>query len=471
MQPDMGTIAIIGGGFSGTVLAANLLRRPPPSPTRIVLFERRTRVGCGVAYGPSDYPFLLNVPANRMSATSCEPAHLVEFARRHLPLAGPDSYLPRQLYGEYLQEFLHSAECGAPRHTQLQRIHAEVTAVRPQGNGAILVVAGEQQCVADQVVLAAGDPSAAPRPYASDIERSPAYVCDPYRGRCTRNTDRSVLLIGTGLTMVDIAVAAAAEHPQVRIIALSRHGRLPASQTSPPVREVLDAHFDPSVLLAKRTARSLLASVRELAQTVLERGGDWREAISRVRDCAPALWRNMDDSERRRFLRHARVYWGTHRHRMPPEFARALTDLRRAGRLEVRAGVVRALHCDREGVSVHWRARGERQVQRFSVDRVIDCTGPEDRLQRTGDVLWRQLLEAGLACADPLGLGVRTAQHGALVDTAGRSTRGLFYLGPMLRAAHWESTAVGELRMRAEALAEALASGELATMPAETHAA
>jgi uncharacterized NAD(P)/FAD-binding protein YdhS len=423
MQPASATIAIIGGGFSGAVLAANLLHRPPTVPTRIVLVERQPRIGCGAAYGPCDYPFLLNVPAARMSATSDKPGHFIEFARRQLPQAGAESYLPRQLYGEYLQEFLRSAERAAPRHVQLECVHGQVTSVRPRGAGQALVMIGEQQLLADQVVLACGDPPPPVRRYAADVVRSAAYLPEPYRTPGARSTDRTVLLIGTGLTMVDIAVAAAAEHPALRLIALSRHGC------------------------------------------------DWREAITRVRECVPGVWENLDECERRRFLRHVRVYWDTRRHRMPPEFAQRFEDLRRDGRLEVRAGSVDELRRDGERIAVRWRARGQRKLAQFSVDRVIDCTGSDNRLQNTTDVLWRQLLDCGLATPDTLGLGPRTGPHGALIDATGGCAQRLFYLGPMLRAAHWEATAVGELRARAEALAALLASRGLAPAPAETDVA
>jgi len=471
MQPASATIAIIGGGFSGAVLAANLLHRPPTVPTRIVLVERQPRIGCGAAYGPCDYPFLLNVPAARMSATSDKPGHFIEFARRQLPQAGAESYLPRQLYGEYLHEFLRSAERAAPRHVQLECVHGQVTSVRPRGAGQALVMIGEQQLLADQVVLACGDPPPPVRRYAADVVRSAAYLPEPYRTPGARSTDRTVLLIGTGLTMVDIAVAAAAEHPALRLIALSRHGCVPASQPISTVPAVLDALFDRHEILACRSMRGLATAVRELADGAEARGGDWREAITRVRECVPGVWENLDECERRRFLRHVRVYWDTRRHRMPPEFAQRFEDLRRDGRLEVRAGSVDELRRDGERIAVRWRARGQRKLAQFSVDRVIDCTGSDNRLQNTTDVLWRQLLDCGLATPDTLGLGPRTGPHGALIDATGGCAQRLFYLGPMLRAAHWEATAVGELRARAEALAALLASRGLAPAPAETDVA
>lgn len=471
MQTASATIAIIGGGFSGTVLAANLLLRPPDSPTRIVLVECRPRIGCGVAYSPSEFPYLLNVPAARMSAVSYAPAQLVDFVRRHLPHAGAESYVPRQLYGEYLHEFLRAAERGAPRHVHLECVHGQVTAVRPQASGQLLVMLGKQELLAEKVVLACGDPPPVARPYATEVVHHPAYSSCPYEAPAIRNADGTLLLIGTGLTMVDIAVASASAHRSLKVIALSRHGRLPAAQHSALDANVLEGEFDRRRILSCRSMRELVRAVRGLAGEVEALGGDWREAITRVRDCAPAVWHSLDECERSRFLRHVRVYWQTHRHRMPPEFARRIRELRGEGRFEVRAGTIDALQPDGEHIAIRWRPRGQRAFGRFGIDRVIDCTGADNRLQNTEDKLWRQLLDSGLATADTLGLGPRTGPHGALIDVTGRCAQRLFYLGPMLRAAHWEATAVGELRERAEALAAVLASRELAPAPTETNGA
>jgi uncharacterized NAD(P)/FAD-binding protein YdhS len=203
-------------------------------------------------------------------------------------------------------------------------------------------------------------------------------------------------------------------------------------------------------------------------RNVQELGGDWREGITRARACLPVVWHNLSESERRRFLRHVRIYWETSRHRMAPGFAARVAEMRRTGQLEVRAGRIVRLQGQTQGIAVRWRPRGGGQLRLLSVDRVIDCSGSDRRLECTADVLWRHLLEAGLANPDPIGLGLRTGPHGALTDAAGHHSRQLFYLGPMLRASHWEATAVGELRVRAEALAALLAKRELAPIPSET---
>jgi uncharacterized NAD(P)/FAD-binding protein YdhS len=456
MQSHPRTIVIVGGGFSGTVLAVNLLRQITDAPTLIVLVERAAEVGCGVAFAPHPFPYLLNVPAGRMSATSDDTAQLINFAQRQMPDVHEESYLPRRLYGEYLQDELRKAELAAPAHIRLRRVHGEATCVRPIPHStSLLVSVGARQLLADQVVLACGTPAPADKPYAADISAHPAYVHDPHRDEGVRASDQCILLIGTGLTMVDVALAAVARNPAVRIIALSRHGLLPTVQRT-PVASVLDAKLD---LRAYRGAslRRLVAAVRSLATAAQERGGDCREVITRVREAAPELWQSLADTERRRFLRHVRAYWDVHRHRMPPVIAEQVNELRRSGQLQVRAGSVRQLCAQADGVVALWQARGRFDTQELWVDRIIECSGLDHRLERTADPLLRYLLDAGLAWPDAAGLGLRTGKHGALVGADGRASTRLFYLGPMLRADHWEATAVSELRQHAERLALALA--------------
>jgi uncharacterized NAD(P)/FAD-binding protein YdhS len=460
MQSHPRTIVIIGGGFSGTVLAANLLRHITDTPTRIVIVEREAVVGCGVAYAARPFAYLLNVPAGRMSATSDDTAELINFARRQMPNVHEGSFLPRQLYGEYLQSRLRTAELAAPAHIRFEHIHGEATSVRSSQHSALMLVSvGARQLLADQVVLACGNPTPADKPYAADIAASPAYVRDPHRHEAVRATDQTVLLIGTGLTMVDVAVAAASTNPTIRIIALSRHGLLPSVQRD-SVSYCLSADLKLPACLVGSSLRRLVAAVRSLASTAQERGGDWREVITWVRDLAPALWQNLGETERRRFLRHVRVYWDVHRHRMPPAVAKQVNHLCRKGQLQLRAGCVRQLLAERDGVVVLWRARGRFDTQELWVDRVVECSGSDHCLERTADVLLRHLLDSGLAMPDAAGLGLRTGDHGALIGTDGRASTRLFYLGPMLRANHWEATSVSELRQRAEQLAVALAQAQ-----------
>ena len=450
-------IAIVGGGFSGTVLAANLLRSPPAAATNIVLIERGGEMGRGVAYAERDYPYLLNVPAVRLSADSADPLQFLRFAQRRLPQAGSEDFLPRALYGDYLQDALLRAERRAPAHVRLQRIFGEVRRITPlaPGNRFTAQFADRPPITADRVILALGHPASAPQPWAEAVVGHSAYRHDPWNLPKTLGNEHSVLIIGNGLTMVDIASAltqGANGSPQLHTI--SRHGLIPQPQTRFSAAAV---RGDRAALLeCGDSIRRLMAMARALARKVESEGGDWREAVTFLRHLAPSLWRRLPVAEQRRFVRHVRTHWDSHRHRMPPQAGDHIAALRRAGKLRVNAGRIESIVPQGEQLRVTWRARGGGPAA-LAVDLVVNATGPDYALKRSADPLLSWLRGQGLVAEDALNLGLLTGQYGACVDAKGRASEALYYLGPLLRAQHWEATAATELRDHAERLAGHLA--------------
>jgi uncharacterized NAD(P)/FAD-binding protein YdhS len=314
--------------------------------------------------------------------------------------------------------------------------------------------------LADDVILACGDPPPTDPACASGIAGHPGYTRDPHHGAAPVAEGQRLLLIGTGLTMADIAVTAAASSPGIEMHAISRHGLLPAVQSmasNPGAGSAAgDIEFMSYLAEGSISARRLLQAFRALLGDLAQAGGDWRDAVNAARAAAPALWQRMPGIERARFLRHLRVHWDVHRHRLPPAIGERLAGLRQAGQLQVHAGHVLRIEAVGGGLRVCWRPRGGAAVVELTVDRVSNCTGAYGRLTRTQDRLLQGLVANGLAVADPLGLGWRTAAHGALIDRQGRIASHLYYLGPMLRADHWEASAVGELRLHAQRLADTL---------------
>jgi uncharacterized NAD(P)/FAD-binding protein YdhS len=453
------TIAIVGAGFSGTAVAINLLRLSGEQPLRILLIDR-AHLARGVAYAKRPFSFLLNVPAARMSVSSHEPDGFLHYARRHLPQAAADDFLPRELYGDYLEWSLASAERSAPPCVRLDRVRGSVIALERQPReGALEVLLDDgRRLRADAVVLALGNPPPAQLRGAQGFFGSAQYIADPWAQPPRFRAGESVLIVGTGLTMADM-VLAANEMAQggASIHAVSRHGLLPPTQsTFRPVTE----HGATAQLqaAASQSARRLFREVRALAEDAQLRGGDWREVIAVVRGLAPTLWSRLAASERRRFLRHVRCYWDVHRHRLPESTWNTLNELRRAGKLQIHAGRVHGLELSGAQIRVRWRARGTRASSALLVDRVVNCTGPDYDLNRRPDRLLRSLLAQGMARPDPLGLGLLTNGDGALEDARGRAPSRIYYLGPMLRPQHWEVTAVQELRVYAERLAAHLAA-------------
>ena len=456
MKQPPRTIAIVGAGFCGTAVAINLLQQPAAEAVRVILIDR-VAAGRGVAYADRDYPFLLNVPAGRMSARTGDPLDFLNFVLPRLPGATAEDFLPRNLYGEYLQSCLQAAESGAAPGTQLERISGTVRSLRYLSHGQryFVQLTDGRSVPADDVVLALGNPPSRALPGAQHLPKS-AYVPDPWSAPLQFRSGERVLVVGTGLTMADVVIAGAgAARGDARVYAISRHGLVPPSQAALTHRQI-QLETRRLIEAASFSLRSLLRAVRGLAADMARDGGDWREVINHVRNLAPQLWQRMPLRERQRFLRHLRPYWDTHRHRLPRQTLAEIENLRAERTLSIAAGRILRLEAVAEGVRVTWRPRGSSTHATLLVDRVINCTGPNYDPRRSEDPLLISLLDQSLAVPDALGLGIRTAAFGALLGAQGRCTPGLYYVGPMLRPDHWESTAVPELREHAVRLAQHL---------------
>lgn len=451
------TIAIVGAGFSGTVLAANLLRGRAAHAADIVLIERGSAIGRGVAFAAHEFPYLLNVPAARLSADSREPQQFLRFARLTLQNADGEDFLPRALYGDYLQNMLLEAERAAPAHVRLQRVFGEVTGVTRAETGPPLLVQfrARPPIFADLIVLALGNPPPAPQPWAVDVLEHGAFRQDPRDLPRALGEEHSVLIIGNGLTMADVASLLSRDSRRGPMLhTISRRGLLPQPQA---IFHTGAMRGGDALLARVHSLRQLLKASRLMVCEVEQSGGDWREAITHIRNLAPSLWRQLPHIERRRFVRHLQAHWDIHRHRLPPQLMARIEHLRRIGRLHVGAGSIQHIAAIDHQLRVSWRPRGGTETRTLVADLVVNATGPNYSIERSRDPLVCALREAGMITADALQLGIRTASFGACLDAQGRSAKDIFYLGPMLRADHWDATAAVELRDHAEKLAAHLA--------------
>jgi uncharacterized NAD(P)/FAD-binding protein YdhS len=458
-SPAQRVIVIVGGGFCGTVLAIRLLRELQ-EPLRIVIVEPRAELGAGVAYATRDYPYPLNVAAGQMSLDSTNPGDFLEFACGQGIHADAVDYLPRQVYGEYLRARLAAARAAAPgselAHHQARALRLQPAAQDDAKGGWELWLDNGRTLRAHDVVLALGNPPPAPLPGRGTGRANGALIEDPWTlGHA--GEPHSVLVVGSGLTMIDAALRLAALRPRVRRIhVLSRHGWLPQPQAAsalplrrPDVRAALDD--------AGGSARRIVGAIRRLTQQVSAAGGDWREVVTTLRGQLPALWRTLDGPQRARLLRHARSLWDVHRHRVPTGPLNAVRMLERCGVLEVHAGRIVELNPAVDGVEVIWRPRGAARTRAWLVDRVVNCSGP-GKVETSGDPFVKSLLANGLIRVDALGLGIDVAVDGRVIGRDGAPVDGLHYLGPWLRARDWEATAVPELRDHAAALARRLSA-------------
>ena len=452
------TIVVIGAGFSGTTVAINLLRAAPATVERVFLVERADRNVGGVAYQTPSASHTLNVPAGRMSAFEDDPDHFLRYVRLREPALTGGSFVPRRLYGEYLADTLEQArrESALP----LIRVSGEVVAVDERSDAVVLTLGDGRVLTADQALLAIGNyPPSNPPVGDEAFFTSIRYAGDPWaRDALEMDRREDVLLIGTGLTMCDVALALRDADHRGRMVAVSRRGLLPQAHrvsAKPPPHLDRPATIDDWPDTALGILRGLREEVRERARE----GVDWREVVTSVRHDTPALWQRLDAGERRRFLRHLRPYWETHRHRSSPETALAVEELVEAGRLEIVAGRVERLTEDGRAVVVTLRGRGTAEPETVRVGKVINCTGPDTDLTRVRDPLIAALRRDGLVRPDELGLGLGSDAEGRLLTADGQASRRLSLVGPLRKGQLWENTAVPELRVEARRMAELLADG------------
>jgi uncharacterized NAD(P)/FAD-binding protein YdhS len=467
-------VAIVGAGFSGAMVAAQLLRaaaRAPAGarPVHVALVAGATRVGRGTAYSTACDAHLLNVSAGRMSALPDEPEHFLRWARAQDASIETGTFVPRALYGAYIEHALLEAETEArerrPGCAVLERYASQATAIDPAGDGdagppcaARVRLADGRTLHADRVVLAFGNFAPAdPLTDASDAcRRTPRYVRDPWAPGALDAVGASdaVLLLGTGLTMIDVVLALASRAHRGALVAVSRRGMLPARHADAPYApRALETDAQP----LERTTRALLRRVLRHVHDAEAAGANWRAAIDGLRPITAAAWRGLDLRERRRFLRHVRPYWDACRHRAPPRTFDAIQREIARGRLRVMAGRLAGVRdADGAGVQVDVVPRGGASAQAFEVGWVVNCTGPELDIGRVEDPLIRGLVAAGHARPDPLRLGMDVSDDGVALGRDGRPVPWLFAAGPMRRPNLWEATAVPELREQAAALARTL---------------
>lgn len=453
-------VAIIGGGAAAATLVSELLERRTPRPLHLDWYTGVPNAGRGVAYGTPSDRHLLNVRAASMGMFVSKPGGFLEYAQALDPTVKGSDFLPRRLYGDFLQSRVQQAlkNAGSFGH-DVNVVPFMAESLVPSSEG-VAIGYGDEVAHAEAAVLAIGSLPPRPLPGVEDAAiASGRYVTDPWPYLVSAPADERplrVLVIGLGLTAVDVVLELSSRWPNARFTALSRHGKLPephleaASAPGDDGTDLVESlHDDPNI-------RVWLRRLRETA----EQADDWRTIVDGMRPHTQSLWRELPEHERARFLRHARWAWERARHRMPPKVAKAIAVLEKEGRLTRGRGRMRKVSLSMEGTLDVARALPGGGESTDAYDVVIQTVGLNTDTLRTEHRLVRQLVIDGLVKPDPLGLGFAALPDGHLLDGNGRARSNLFAVGSLLRGALWESTAIPEIRKQAQNVANLLMAAE-----------
>lgn len=428
---------IVGGGFSGVLLAINLLRH---GSLKVTLVERRAdRLAGGLAFGAAHEDHVLNVRAGNMSALPDRPGHFGEWLEAQ-SLGQEASFATRRDYGRYLRAMLDEAREKAG--DRLAIVHDEVVDLRLSDDGVQAMTRSRQPISADIAVIAPGNLPPHCLPAFAGMD-SPVYVDDPWARDISKglNGADSVMLLGSGLTAVDCSLGLDQAGFKGRILALSRRGLMPH-------RHAPALPHDKRTERPVGTASQLVAMIRARCAEI-----GWRNAVDELRPYTQDMWRAADADVRHRFLRHLRPYWDVHRHRIAPQVADRIDGMKAQERLIVQAAKVVAAREDGDGAIVTIRPRKSAAVEEVPVARVVNCTGPLGDLNRTSDPLLQNLTQRGDIRADPLAIGIDVDRQCRAIAVDGKAQQRLFAVGPMTRGAHWEIVAVPDIRRQLWALA------------------
>ena len=391
MTSDRVPVAIIGGGFSGTILAAQLARTGIAS----ALIDGSGRAGVGTAYSTVEPAHLLNVRAEMMSAWADEPDH---FARRFEAEGGDRrGFAQRRLFGRYLAR--HPRRGGAARKwSSAMRggVHRE------DGGWAVELDDGRDG--------PAPRPSSSPTAINCPSRSAPAgskLINDPWGAdaqaavRELADSDGDVLIVGTSLTMVDLALSLDAAGHRGRIVALSRRGLVPRAH----------ADYRTGAGRGRRVPARRFAWIVGVAAGGARAEVGWRAAVDSLRPHSHALWQSFDQRQQRRFLRHARPWWDVLRHRIAPEVAATIVRMVEQGRLEIVAGRIVGMGATGDAHRVEYPPPRPAQTNRRAS--ITSSTAPArwDAIERTRDPLLRGLLDDGLVRPDHLGIGVEVDER------------------------------------------------------------
>lgn len=443
-------VIIVGGGASGVLLACHLLRQEA-ADLEVTLVEKRSEVGRGIAYCTANPDHLLNVRAANMSAFPDQPDHFWRWlcARQDggavtwQPCGDPFCFVPRRIYGDYVASLI--APTLSDGQGRLEVVHGECVFVGSAGAGVRIELADGARLCGDFAVLATG--------HETSGNRAGCYV-DPWTvpAEAGVKRDAAVLILGTGLTMIDYVLSLILAGHSGPIVALSRRGLMPNAHR--PVQPLV---IDEADIPVGAGVTAILRWLRKLSHQQAQMGSDWRSVVDGIRPFTQKIWQRLSPTERRSFLEHARAWWDVHRHRMAPEVEGRISAVVASGLLTVIAGKVCAIDPSDGGALVRYRKRGAAATEVIQVDKIVDCRGIGATPLKVNNPALCSMLERGLARLDPLRIGIDVTSDCALVDQFGTPSERLFAVGPLTRAAFWEVVAVPDIRNQCAALAKRLA--------------
>jgi uncharacterized NAD(P)/FAD-binding protein YdhS len=460
----MKKVGIIGGGFSGALTAVHLINKTK-YPLKIIVINEDQAIAKGIAYQPYSNKHLLNVITSKMSAFVNEPDHFLEWVMKQKSYKDKDrtllanSFLPRIIYGEYLNDIWEQAlKLAVIKNIDVSIINSSVAEIDTANEGIQLKLANANTFTVGQCIIATGNQL----PRNPEIENSnfynhTNYYQNPWAIESVQNTTNQfpILIIGNGLTMVDTLLGLQEHGYNGEIFSISPNGFniLPHRHNGLKYTKLVEELKEDIRLY------DLVKLVNKHINIVREVGATAEPVIDSLRPYTQSIWKSFTESEKQQFMSRLRHLWGVARHRIPIHTHDKIQQLRIDHKLHIKSGKLINLSANEESITATYYDKKEKVVKQINVSRIINCTGPESDFTKLDNNFLKKSIEKGIIIQDNLKLGLHTDTDTFQVfNAAGKRHANLYTLGANLRGELWESTAVNELRGQTEKLAEMLLS-------------
>ena len=444
-------VAVIGGGFSAAATIVNLMELLDPGQT-IGVVGRTAGLGLGTAYGCADDVHRLNVPAGRMSLFPDRPEHLCNWLVRNGHPHGPEDFIPRPLFGAYVQDALEAQIHRADNLARLYLQDAEAIdcEMLDDDRQVFHLSNGERLEARASVLCIGGTPAGLPLPEDRIAPDARRHLClnvwaDRWMERA--RPDDTIFMLGSGLTMIDQVMSLRRRGHRGRIHVMSRHGLVPQPHQVPR-SDALPAPVTPGAGPLSEMMRQLRAAARSTA--------DWRSAIDGMRPVTQAVWQHLTHEERLRFLRHANAWWNVHRHRLAPDIRARFDEMQESSQVTVSAGRLHEIYSNGNQARVAYRDRHSDTLRQVSADWVVNCTGME-KCSISKVPLLKKMSARGMIAGDALGLGLAVNADSQIQREDGSMVRSAYALGPMTTGQFFEIFAVPDIRVQAKQVAGRIA--------------
>jgi uncharacterized NAD(P)/FAD-binding protein YdhS len=458
MGQNIKSISIIGAGFCGLMTAIHLIRNAE-NPVEITIINDKYTFGKGIAYSTTFRSHLLNVPAAKMSCIPSNPDNFLDWMHEREPYSNIDRemlgkmFVPRMDYGNYLLHMWNETLTNKKDFVGVNIIEGYADNIENSSKKYAISLLDGRSVEADYVVLATGNETPAdPRIKNEDFYSQPEYFANPWKPEAVSDISHEgdILIIGSGLTMADTVLSLRENGFKNKIYCITRSGYnvLPHRHGGMAYSGLLEEIEEPFEI------EKLFSLFRKHIKRMREFGLSAEPVIDSIRPITQKIWQKLPLEDKRKFLYHLKHYWNVARHRLPTHVADEIQRLRLNRKLIIYRG--RLIDINKEGsdISVRFFRKRDRSENTLTVTRIINCSGPIYDITQTANTLLRNLFSSGLIQSDELDLGLKTDSHGALIDSNNKTSESFFTLGSNLRGMLWETTAVPELRVQAEKLAQ-----------------